>query len=114
MSQPFVVPETGLELPQIGETMNVPNTIMGDGDVAAWTYKKFEVTDILHSKLGISAVTSGLVFAVLMYLNPPFTQETGTNQIETRKPCFTKLYAIALVVFVLLMLIPMNPLPPKA
>jgi len=114
MSQPFVVPETGLELPQIGETMNVPNTIIGDGEVAPWTYKKFEVTDIFHSKLGISAVTAGLVFTVLMYLNPPFTQETGNNQIETRKPCFTKLYAITIVVFVLLMLIPMNPVPPRS
>ena len=113
MAQPFVVPETGLEMPQIGENMNVPNTIMGGSDVPQWTYKKFEVTDIFHSKLGISATTAGLVFAVLMYLNPPFTQESGENQIETRKPCFTKLYAITLVIFVILMLVPMNPLPPR-
>jgi len=112
MAQPFVVPETGLEMPSVGENMNVPNTIMGGTDVPQWTYKKFEVTDIFHSKLGIAATTAGLVFTVLMYLNPPFAQEGGENQIETRKPCFTKLYAITLVIFVVLMLVPINPLPP--
>ncbi len=114
MSQPFVVPETGLELPSASEGLNVPNTIVGDGDVPLWTYKKFEITDIFHSKLGIASTTSILVFATLMYLNPPFAQETGDNRIETRKPCFSKLYAVALIVFVLMMLIPVNPVPPKS
>jgi len=114
MSQPFIVPGTGIGGPDITESINIPNTIVGQGDVPDWVYKKFEITDIFHSKIGIAATTSIISFSVLMYLNPPFCQEGGDNAIRARKPCYSKLYMIALFIFILVLVIPMNPLPPKS
>ena len=111
--QPFIVPGTDVKLPDLSESINIPNNIVGQGDVPDWVYKKFEITDVFHSKIGIAAATSIISFSILMYLNPPFCQENGDNAIRSRKPCFPKLYMISLFVFILVLIIPVNPVPPK-
>ena len=112
MSQPFVVPDVSGNLPAIAP-IRVPDAVTGESvaDIPDWTYKKFSVFDIFHSKLGVSATTSVLTFAVLAYLNPPFIQQTGENDIEVRKPSLRAMYGISMAVFVLLLIIPMNPRP---
>lgn len=51
-----------------------------------WSYKKFEVTDIFYSKLGIAASTGVLTFAILAYINPPFVQQNDSSKLEIQKP----------------------------
>lgn len=112
MSQPFVVPDVGGTIPSI-EPIRVPDVVSGESvtDIPDWTYKKFSVFDIFHSKLGVAATTSILTFAFLAYLNPPFIQQAGENDIEIRKPSLRSMYGISAAVFVLLMIIPVNPRP---
>lgn len=112
MSQPFVVPDVNGTIPSI-EPMRVPDVVSGESvtDIPDWTYKKFSVFDIFHSKLGVSATTAILTFAFLAYLNPPFVQQSGENDIEIRKPSLRAMYGISTAVFLLLMIIPVNPRP---
>lgn len=110
MSQPFVVPDVDGTIPSI-KPIRVPDVVSGETDVPDWTYKKFSVFDIFHSKLGISATTSILTFAFLAYLNPPFIQQRGDNDIEIRKPSLRAMYGISAAVFLILMIIPINPRP---
>lgn len=113
MAQPFVVPDISGTLPSI-EPIRVPDVVSGESvaDIPDWTYKKFSVFDIFHSKLGVCATTSVLTFAFLSYLNPPFIQQRRhPNDIEIRKPSLRAMYGISAAVFVLLMIIPVNPRP---
>lgn len=112
--QPFSVPDamTGT-LPPV-DPIRVPDIVTGQNitDVPDWTYKKFSPFDVFHSKMGIAATTSLLSFAILCYLNPPFVQESGDNKIEIRKCSTTKIYVISLCVFLFILLVPVNPMPP--
>lgn len=110
MSQPFVVPDVSGTIPSI-DPIRVPDVVSGEGDIPDWTYKKFSVFDIFHSKLGVSATTAILTFAVLAYLNPPFIQQDGENDIEIKKPSLRAMYGISTAVFLLLMVVPVNPRP---
>ena len=112
MPQPFVVPDINGTVPQI-QPLRVPENISGENirDIPDWTYKRFSVTDIFQSKLGISATTSLLTFALLAYMNPPFIQQKGDNEIEIRKPSMTALYTLSILVFIIMMLVPVNPVP---
>lgn len=112
MSQPFVVPDISGTIPSI-EPIRVPDVVSGESvtNIPDWTYKKFSVFDIFHSKLGVCATTSVLTFAFLSYLNPPFIQQRGGNDIEIRKPSLGAMYGISGAVFVLLMIIPVSPRP---
>lgn len=112
MSQPFIVPDVNGSIPSM-DPIRVPDVVSGESvaDIPDWTYKKFSIFDIFHSKVGISAATSILTFAFLSYLNPPFIQQNGENNIEIKKPCIRSMYVISVAVFILLMLIPVNPRP---
>ena len=110
MSQPFVVPDVSGTIPSI-DPIRVPDVVSGEGDIPDWTYKKFSVFDIFHSKIGVSATTAILSFAVLAYLNPPFVQQDGENNIEIKKPSLRAMYGISTAVFLLLMVVPVNPRP---
>jgi hypothetical protein len=110
--QPFVVPDIGSSIPP-APPIRVPDVISGESvvEIPDWTYKKFSVFDVFHSKIGVSATTAVLTFASLAYFNPPFVQQNGENDIEIRKPSLRSMYTISFVVFVLLMLVPVNPKP---
>jgi len=112
MSQPFVVPDINGTVPQI-QPLRVPENISGENirEIPDWTYKRFSITDIFQSKLGISATTSLLTFALLAYMNPPFIQQKGDNEIEIRKPSMAALYTLSILVFITMMLVPVNPAP---
>lgn len=112
MSQPFVVPDVNGKLPSI-DPIRVPDVVTGENvfDIPDWSYKQFSVFDIFHSKIGVSATTSILAFGILAYINPPFIQESGDNDIEIRKPSLRAMYGISFVVFLLLLLIPVTPQP---
>ena len=112
MSQPFVVPDVSGTIPAL-DPIRVPDVVSGEAvtDIPDWTYKKFSVFDIFHSKLGVSATSAILTFALLAYLNPPFVQQKGGNDIEIKKPSLPAMYGISAAVFVLLMIIPVNPRP---
>lgn len=109
MSQPFVVPDVG-GVPNVSP-LRVPDVVSGETAVPDWTYKKFSAMDIFHSKLGISATSSILTFAILAYMNPPFVQQKGDNEIETRKPSLKAMYCISIAVFLLVLFVPINPPP---
>lgn len=110
MSQPFIVPDVSGTVPSI-DPIRVPDVVSGEAGIPDWTYKKFSVFDIFQSKLGVSATTSILTFALLAYFNPPFVQQRGENDIEIRKPSLQAMYGISAAVFLLLMIIPVNPRP---
>lgn len=114
LSQPFVVPDVGNSIPP-PPPMRVPDVVSGTSiaDIPDWTYKKFSVFDIFHSKIGIAATTSILTFASLAYFNPPFVQQRGDNDIEIRKPSLRAMYVVSLATFILLMVVPVNPRPKK-
>ena len=75
----FPVPSEG---PPILSTSN-PNS---SKHLPEWSYKKFEITDIFYSKLGIAATTGVLTFAILVYINPPFVQQNDGSKLEIQKP----------------------------
>jgi len=112
MSQPFMVPDINGTIPNI-QPLRVPENLSGENvrDIPDWTYKKFSVFDIFQSKLGISAATSMGTFALLAYMNPPFVQQKGENEIEIRKPSMAALYTLSIMVFITMMIIPVNPKP---
>lgn len=99
-----MVPDLGIETP----TVPVPSTVAKEQyqDIPAWTYRKFQLTDLFYSKVGISATTALSAFSIPSVLNPPFVQEKSDNPIEINKPSFTVLYCISLVVFVFMMVVP--------
>ncbi len=112
MSQPFTVPSTIVqEIPRNTPVIRIPDTISGDNvkSIPEWQYKPFTVTDIFHSKIGISIITSIIVFSVLVHMNPPFVQEKGESKIEIRKPNMNTVYTITLVVFCGMLFIPVVP-----
>ena len=112
MSQPFIVPDINGTVPTI-QPLRVPENVSGENirDIPDWTYKKFSITDIFQSKLGISATTSLATFALLAYMNPPFIQQNGDNEIEVRKPSMPALYTLSIMVFFIMMFVPINPAP---
>lgn len=99
-----MVPDLGIDTPSV----SVPNVLSREEyqQIPAWTYRKFQLTDLFYSKVGISAATALCAFSILSVLNPPFVQEKSDNPIEINKPSFTVLYCISLVVFLFMMVIP--------
>ena len=99
-----MVPDLGIDTPSV----SVPNVLSREEyqQIPAWTYRKFQLTDLFYSKVGISATTALCAFSILSVLNPPFVQEKSDNPIEINKPSFTVLYCISLVVFLFMMVIP--------
>ncbi len=103
MSIPMI-PELGVETPVVP----VPSVLNQEQyqEIPAWTYRKFQLTDLFYSKVGISASTALCVFSILSVLNPPFVQEKSENRMEINKPSITVLYCISLVIFVFMMVVP--------
>ena len=103
-----VIPDLGIrESPSV----NVPSVLSGSGrfqPIPEWTYKRFHITDVFYSKIGISAMTSLMTFSVLSIMNPPFVQEHNENPIEISKPSLSVLYCISLFVFILMMTVPIG------
>lgn len=99
-----MVPDLGIDSPSV----SVPNVLSREEyqHIPAWTYRKFHLTDLFYSKVGISATTALCAFSILSVLNPPFVQEKSDNPIEINKPSITVLYCISLVVFLFMMVIP--------
>lgn len=99
-----MVPDLGVDTPVVP----VPNILNQEQyqEIPAWTYRKFQLTDLFYSKVGISATTALCTFSILSVLNPPFVQERSDNPIEINKPSFTVLYSISLVVFLFMMVVP--------
>lgn len=99
-----MIPDLGMDAPPVP----VPDAFPKEQfqDIPAWTYRKFQLSDLLFSKVGISAATSLCAFSILSVLNPPFVQEKSENPIEINKPSFTVLYCISLAVFVFMMVVP--------
>lgn len=99
-----MVPDLGIDTPVV----RVPNTVSNEQfqDIPAWTYRKFQLTDLFYSKVGISATTALCTFSILSVLNPPFVQEKSDNPIEINKSSFTILYCISLFVFLFMMIVP--------
>lgn len=104
MSPLSMVPDLGVDTPRV----SVPSTVSKEQyqEIPAWTYRRFHLTDLLYSKVGISAGTALCTFSILSVLNPPFVQEKSDNPIEINKPSFTVLYCISLVVFLFMMIVP--------
>ena len=99
-----MIPDLGVDAPPVP----VPAVFQKEQfqEIPAWTYRKFQLSDLLYSKVGISAATSLCAFSILSVLNPPFVQEKSENPIEISKPSFTVLYCISLAVFVFMMVVP--------
>jgi len=99
-----MVPDLGVDTPVV----RVPNTVSNEQyqEIPAWTYRRFQLTDLFYSKVGISATTALLTFSILSVLNPPFVQEKSENPIEISKPSFTILYCISLFAFLFMMIVP--------
>lgn len=99
-----MIPDLGVDTP----TVPVPNIVPKEQyqEIPAWTYRKFQLTDLFYSKVGISAGTALSAFSILSVLNPPFVQEKSDNPIEINKPSFTVLYCISLVIFLFMMVVP--------
>ena len=104
-----IVPDLGIPS---RSTVPVPNVLTNIDSsfqpIPEWTYKRFQVTDILYSKVGISAITSLLTFSILSITNPPFVQEVNDNPIEISRPSLPVLYCISLVIFMLMMVVPVS------
>lgn len=104
-----IVPDLGI--PSISP-VSVPNVLTNTDSsfqpIPEWTYKRFQVIDILYSKVGISAITSLLTFSILSITNPPFVQEVNDNPIEISRPSLPVLYCISLVIFMLMMVVPVS------
>ena len=99
-----MIPDLGVDTPMVP----VPSTVSKEQyqEIPAWTYRRFQITDLFYSKVGISATTALCTFSILSVLNPPFVQEKSENPIEINKPSFTVLYCISLVVFLFMMVVP--------
>ena len=110
--QSFAVPDINGKLPNV-QPLRVPDVVSGENlqEIPDWTYKKFSVMDIFHSKLGIAATTSMITFMILIYLNPPFVQQSGENIIETKKPSLKSIYFISFAVFLFVFFVSVNPMP---
>lgn len=114
-SQPLTAPSPQPIVPDLGINneipVSVPNVLSTPSQfqsIPEWTYKRFHVMDVFHSKVGISAMTSLLTFSILSIINPPFVQESGDNPIEISKPSFPILYCISLVIFIMMMVVPVT------
>lgn len=109
---PTLVPDLGIKTPTV-QVPNVLSPVQGATggtyqSIPEWTYKRFQLTDIFYSKIGISAITSLLTFSILSVTNPPFVQESNENPIEISKPSLSVLYCISFVIFVMMMIIPVG------
>lgn len=115
MSDAFVVPDSIPDLPIRTDSLRVPDTVSGPNiKLPEWDYTNFGPFAIFHTKIGIASFASIASFGILSTLNPPFVQEShGENRIETKKPCMTILYIISLVIFIFIMIVPINPSPAK-
>ena len=116
MDNRFVVPDS---IPQISnpvDSLRVPDTVTGQNiKMPEWDYRNYGPFAIFHTKLGIASFASIATFGILCTLNPPFVQEGhGENRIETKKPCMTILYIVSLVVFIFIMIVPINPMPSES
>lgn len=104
-----IVPDLGVPSRSPVPVPNVlTNTDSSFQPIPEWTYKRFQVIDILYSKVGISAITSLLTFSILSITNPPFVQEVNDNPIEISRPSLPVLYCISLVIFMLMMVVPVS------
>jgi len=103
-----IVPDLGVNTPS---PVSVPTVLSNNPKfqpIPEWTYKRFQITDIFYSRVGISAITSLLTFSILSVTNPPFVQENNDNPIEISKPSLPVLYCISLVIFILMMVVPVS------
>lgn len=106
-----IIPNLGIEnTPLTVPTVldKLPGQKQSFQPVAEWEYKRFKLSDIFYSKLGIATITSLSSFAILSTINPPFVQEHSDNPIEINRPSFTILYSISLVVFIIMMVVPVS------
>ncbi|ACH46852.1 unknown [Feldmannia species virus] len=85
----FPVPAADGMFPRRPELV-VPDAVSGN-KIPDWTYKEFEVLDLLHSKIGIAAATGILSFGILVFINPPFVQTSEGSGIEVRRPSLEKI-----------------------
>ncbi|CAM9157538.1 unnamed protein product, partial [Phaeothamnion confervicola] len=76
--------------------------------VAQMTYKKFHISDILYSKVGIALLTSTATFVSLVIINPPFIHETVDDDIRCPKPNYLLAYILSVVSFMVMMLVPVG------
>jgi len=90
------------QLPAASAELSVPAA------TGSMTYKKFQVSDIFYSKVGISILTSVASFVSLIIINPPFIHESVDDDIRCPKPNYLLAYIFSVVVFVAMMLIPMG------
>jgi len=103
-----IVPDLGVNTPS---PVAVPTILSNNSKfqpIPEWTYKRFQISDIFYSRVGISAITSLLTFSILSVTNPPFVQERNDNPIEISKPSLPVLYCISLVIFILMMVVPVS------
>ena len=71
-----------------------------------WSYKEFEVKDLLHSKIGIATTTGVLTFAILAYVNPPFVQEHGNGStLQIQKPSVHKIGSLSAICFFIILFV---------
>jgi len=115
MDNTFVVPDSIPVMSTPVDSLRVPDTVSGENiKMPEWDYNNYGPFAIFHTKIGIASIASILTFGILSTLNPPFVQESrGENRIETKKPCMTILYIVSLVVFIFIMIVPVNPSPTK-
>jgi len=113
MDNTFIVPDSIPQIPNPTDSLRVPDTVTGQNiKMPEWNYNNFGPLAIFHTKIGIASFTSIATFGILSTLNPPFVQEGhGENRIETKKPSMTILYIISLIVFIFIMIVPVNPSP---
>ncbi len=75
-------------------------------NVAMGEYKRFEMKDIVYSKIGISAFTSIATFCSLLFLNPIFVQGQSEEKIECLPPRIDVIIYISVLVFVAMIFLP--------
>ncbi|AAR26846.1 FirrV-1-A22 [Feldmannia irregularis virus a] len=76
-----------------------------NNQLSDWSYKKFEFTDIFHSKMGIAVTTSVLTFGILAYINPPFVQENNGSKLQIHRPSIHKIGSLSAVSFCILLFV---------
>jgi hypothetical protein len=102
--------EPVLQLPQQVQIPQLPasSAELSVPAAGSMTYKKFQVSDIFYSKVGISIITSVASFVSLIIINPPFIHENVDDDIRCPKPNYLLAYIFSVVVFIAMMLIPMG------
>lgn len=109
MSNTFIVPDSIPTVTNPIDSLRVPDTVNGE-ITPEFDFTNYGPFAIFHTRIGIASFASIAAFGILSTLNPPFIQEShGENRIETKKPSMTILYIISLVVFIFIMVVPVNP-----